>query len=333
MNLSEFDFELPEKLIAQQPLTLRDQSRLLHLAPSGAIAHRRFVDIAELVQPGDVVVVNETKVFPARLIGHRESGGAVELLLVDELGDDRWRVLGKPAKKLRAGTRLSFGEGALTGEVLDRETLTVRFSYDGDWDAVVDTLGRTPLPPYIHSEAGEAATRARYQTVYAKARGSIAAPTAGLHFTEDVFEALKARGIDVATVTLHVGYATFAPVRTDDIDEHRMGVEQFEVPPITAERVRAGGRVVAVGTTTVRALESAALLDFAPGWHSSELFIRPGFEFRVVDALVTNFHLPRSTLLMLVSALGGVEHVRAAYREAVEQSYRFYSYGDAMLLY
>ena len=331
MKLSQFDYELPAELIAQEPLSARDQSRLLHLKADGTIDHRRFDALAELLRPGDLLVLNDTKVFPARLLGTRPTGGAVELLLVDNLGDDTWRVLGKPARKLRQGTRVSFGD-ALEAEVVDQEALTVRFDYDGDWDTVVDTLGRTPLPPYIRPSEDESVTRERYQTVYAKARGSIAAPTAGLHFTGAVFDALNQRGIETATITLHVGYATFEPVRTDDVSEHRMGVEHFEVPTETVERIQASERVVAVGTTTVRALESAARVDFAPGWHTSDLFITPGFEFRVVGGMVTNFHLPKSTLLMLVCALGGVENVLAAYREAVERKYRFYSFGDAMLV-
>jgi S-adenosylmethionine:tRNA ribosyltransferase-isomerase len=333
LKLSQFDYELSQELIAQEPLRARDQSRLLHLGPGGTIAHRRFDALPELLEPGDLLVVNETKVFPARLLGTRPTGGAVELLLLENLGDDTWTVLGKPAKKLRVGTRLSFGDGALEGEVIDRERLTVRFDYAGDWDTVVDALGRTPLPPYIRPRDDEHTTRERYQTVYAKTRGSIAAPTAGLHFTDAIFDALAGRGVDIATITLHVGYATFEPVRTDDVSHHRMGVEHFEVPSETVERIRSSQRVVAVGTTTVRALESAAERDFAPGWHASELFITPGFEFRVVGGLVTNFHLPKSTLLMLVCALGGTDNVLAAYREAVERKYRFYSFGDAMLVY
>lgn len=330
--MSEFDFELPDELIAQDPMPVRDQSRLLHLGRTGAIQHRRFDALAELLEPGDLLVMNDTKVFPARLLGTRPHGGVVELLLLEDLGADTWRVLGKPAKKLRVGTELTFAD-TLAAEVVDGDGLTVRFDYDGSWDDVLDGLGRTPLPPYIRSSDDEQATRARYQTIYAKRRGSIAAPTAGLHFTEAVLDALTRRGVEIATLTLHVGYATFEPVRSDDVSEHRMGVEHFEVPSETVERVRASDTVIAVGTTTVRALESAARVDFAPGWHASDLFITPGFEFRVVDGMVTNFHLPRSTLLMLVSAVGGVDNVRAAYREAVEQRYRFYSYGDAMLIY
>ena len=336
MKLSAFDYELPGELIAQEPLSVRDQSRLLCIGKGGGLAraihHRRFDALPDLLEPGDLLVLNDTKVFPARLLGNRASGGAVELLLLENLDDDTWRVLGKPTKKLRVGAELTFGEGKLKGEVVDQKTLSVRFDYDGDWDEVVDTLGRTPLPPYIRPTDDELETRERYQTVYAATRGSIAAPTAGLHFTDALFDALKRCGVGVATITLHVGYATFEPVRTEEVSEHRMGIERFEVPRETLERIRSSRTVVAVGTTTVRALESAARIDFAPGWHASDLFIIPGFDFRVVGGLVTNFHLPKSTLLMLVSALGGVENVRAAYREAVEQKYRFYSYGDAMLI-
>ena len=336
MKLSAFDYELPGELIAQEPLSVRDQSRLLCIGKGGGLAgathHRCFDALPDLLEPGDLLVLNDTKVFPARLLGNRATGGAVELLLLENLDDDTWRVLGKPTKKLRVGAELTFGEGKLKGEVVDQKTLSVRFDYDGDWDEVVDTLGRTPLPPYIRPTDDELETRERYQTVYAATRGSIAAPTAGLHFTDAVFDALKRRGVGVATITLHVGYATFEPVRTEEVSEHRMGIERFEVPRETLERIRSSRTVVAVGTTTVRALESAARLDFAPGWHASDLFIIPGFDFRVVGGLVTNFHLPKSTLLMLVSALGGVENVRAAYREAVEQKYRFYGYGDAMLI-
>ena len=344
MKVSEFDYELPRELIAQEPLPVRDQSRLLCIGKGGGIDggldgairhpihHRRFDALPDLLEPGDLLVLNDTKVFPARLLGNRATGGAVELLLLEKLDRDTWRVLGKPAKKLRVGTELTFGEGDLKGEVVDQETLSVRFDYDGDWNGVIDTLGRTPLPPYIQPSDDERTIRERYQTVYAKTRGSIAAPTAGLHFTDKIFDALKRRGVGVATITLHVGYATFEPVRTEDVSEHRMGIERFEVPRETLERIRSSRTVVAVGTTTVRALESAARIDFAHGWHASDLFITPGFEFRVVGGLVTNFHLPKSTLLMLVAALGGVSNMHTAYREAVEQKYRFYSFGDAMLI-
>jgi len=336
LKLSELDYELPRELIAQEPTEPRDASRLLHLTPGGEIAHRRFTELPELLSPDDLLVVNDTKVFPARLSGARESGGGVELLLLEDLGRAGWRVLAKPARKLRVGTRLVFGDGKLESEVSGLDPLTVRFDFGGAeeaWDALIDTLGTTPLPPYIQPRRDEAGTRARYQTVYAEDRGSIAAPTAGLHFTPEVLDALARRGVEVARVTLHVGYATFAPIRVDNVDEHVMGVERFHVPAETVERLREARSVVAVGTTTVRALESAARLDFAPGWHETDLFIRPGFAFRVVDGLLTNFHLPKSSLLLLVAALGGAGHVLRAYREAVRERYRFYSFGDAMLVY
>jgi len=340
LSLSDFDYDLPEELIAQEPLAERDRSRLLHLRGDGSLAHHVFADLPSLLAPGDLVVVNDSRVFPARLLGRKSSGGAVELLLLERLEGRLWRVLARPGKKLRLGATIAFGGGELEAEVVaveDEGRKLVRFSFEGEWNDVVDALGRTPLPPYIEASRDEAATRARYQTVYARERGSIAAPTAGLHFTEGVFRGLEARGLGVAHVTLHVGYATFEPVRAEDLSRHRMGVERYRIPGETAERIEAaraaGGRVVAIGTTTVRALESAALDGFAPGWRETALFITPGFRFRVVSGLLTNFHLPKSTLLVLVSALGGVENVRRAYGEAVVERYRFYSFGDAMLLY
>jgi len=334
LRLSEFDYELPPELIAQEPLPERDGSRLLHMLPGRRFEHLLFAALPNLLEPGDVLVLNDTKVFPARLTGARASGGRVELLLLEDCGDARWRVLAKPARKLRAGAQLTFGDGRLVAEVVgaDTDRLVVRFEHDGAFADVIDALGTTPLPPYIRSSESEPAIRDRYQTVYATDRGSIAAPTAGLHFTEDVLKRLVERDIDVARLTLHVGYATFEPIRTDIVEEHAMGVEHFHVPRETAELVRAGRTVIAVGTTSVRALESAARIDFSPGWHETDLFITPGFEFRVVSGLVTNFHLPKSSLLMLVSALGGTDRVRAAYGEAAKERYRFCSYGDCMLL-
>jgi S-adenosylmethionine:tRNA ribosyltransferase-isomerase len=280
--------------------------------------------------------LNDTRVFPARLEGVRAGGGRSELLLLERLDSERWRVLAKPARKLRRGARLSFGGGRLEAEVLEVEDdgkRIVGFRFEGDWDALLEELGTTPLPPYIESSEDERKTRARYQTIYARPSGSIAAPTAGLHFTEAMFEALRARGIDVAFITLHVGHATFQPIREEEIEAHRMGVERYVVPEQTREKIRGARRVVAVGTTTVRALESAALADFPQGWQETDLFITPGFEFRVVSGLLTNFHLPKSSLLILVSAFGGRERVLEAYRVAVKERYRFYSFGDAMLLY
>jgi S-adenosylmethionine:tRNA ribosyltransferase-isomerase len=339
-RLSGFDYELPPELIAQAPAAERDLSRVLHLRSDGTLGHHVFRDLPELLEPGDLLVLNDTRVFPARLEGVRAGGGRSELLLLERLDPERWRVLARPARKLLKGARLSFGGGRLHAEVLEVEEdgkRIVGFRYEGDWDALLEELGTTPLPPYIESAEGEQTTRLRYQTIYARPSGSIAAPTAGLHFTERMFEALRDRGVEIAFVTLHVGHATFQPIREEEIENHRMGVERYLVPEETKERIAAtqagGGRVVAVGTTTVRALESAALAGFRPGWQETDLFITPGFEFRVVSGLLTNFHLPKSSLLILVSAFGGRERVLAAYREAVEARYRFYSFGDAMLLY
>jgi len=335
-RLSDFDYELPRELIAQTPATERDRSRLLHLSPDGTIGHHTFRDLPGLLKPGDLLVLNDTRVFPARLEGVRAGGGRSELLLLERLDFDRWRVLGKPGRKLRKGERLSFRGGTLEAEVLEVEEdgkRIVRFFFEGDWDTLVEDLGTTPLPPYIESSEDERKTRARYQTIYARPSGSIAAPTAGLHFTEATFEALRERGVDVAFVTLHVGHATFQPIREEEIEAHRMGIERYVIPEETKEKIRAAGRIVAVGTTTVRALESAALGGFPPGWQETDSFITPGFQFRVVSGLLTNFHLPRSSLLILVSAFGGRERVLGAYREAVRERYRFYSFGDAMLLY
>jgi S-adenosylmethionine:tRNA ribosyltransferase-isomerase len=339
-RLTEFDYPLPEELIAQEPEAVRDRSRLLHLAPEGATRHLTFGDLPGILEPGDLLVLNDTRVFPARLIGSRQGGGLAEILLLERLGGARWRVLARPARKLRSGARLTFGGGKLEAVVEEggsSETRVVRFAFEGDWDSVLEELGTTPLPPYIRGTREERVERLRYQTIYARPIGSVAAPTAGLHFTEGVFRALEARRVSTAFVTLHVGYATFEPMRAETIEGHRMGVERFLVPAETVHRIaatrKAGRLVVAVGTTTVRALESAAAAGFTPGWHETDLFITPGFAFRCVSGLLTNFHLPKSSLLVLVSALGGREQVIRAYREAVERRYRFYSFGDAMLLY
>ncbi len=312
--------------------------------PSGALSHSRILKLPSILRPADLLVINNTRVFPAKLLGRTESGGLVELLLLQPDESDVWQVLARPAKKLRVGTRLVFGKGelrAIVSGVLELGKRSIELVYDGDLYEVLDRVGESPLPPYIKRQRGETnkKDRERYQTVYARARGSVAAPTAGLHFTLELLRALANRDIATAELTLHVGYGTFQPIREETIEDHRMERERYSIPEKTVaavETARArGGRVVAVGTTTVRALESAASAsgEVKAGSANTELFITPGFQFRVVDGLMTNFHLPKSSLLLLVSAFGGVEPVRRAYREAVKERYRFYSYGDCMLLY
>jgi S-adenosylmethionine:tRNA ribosyltransferase-isomerase len=351
MLISDFDYELPEELIAQHPLERRDSSRMLVL--SRARVNWRdssFSEFPSELRAGDAVVVNNTRVFPARLVGRREpTGGRVELLLVrrrEDLSENVWEALARPARRLDAGARLVFGDGRLRAEVLSSTDggagRVVRFDADGDFDSLLEEFGQMPLPPYIKREGEDLASREedreRYQTVYAAERGAIAAPTAGLHFTPRVFEELRARGVSVAEVTLHVGYGTFAPVREEELSRHSVAPEAFEISEEAAEeinRTRArGGRVVAVGTTTVRAVESVADEGgrVRAGRGETALTITPGYEFKVVGALLTNFHLPRSSLLVLVSAFAGRELVLAAYRHAVEARYRFYSYGDCMFI-
>jgi S-adenosylmethionine:tRNA ribosyltransferase-isomerase len=343
MRLSDFDYALPEELVAQAPLAARDASRLLVLPPEGPPTHRRFTDLEALLAPGDLLVFNDTRVIPARLVGRKESGGRVELLLVEPLEGGlgrRWRALGQASKPIRPGAALAFDGLGATVEVAEGEGFyVVALDREGaDLEAALARAGRVPLPPYIRREP-DASDRERYQTVWARAPGSAAAPTAGLHFTDALLGRLAARGVERAAVTLHVGPGTFLPVRGESLDEHRMHAEPYEVPADAARAFAAcrtrGGRVVAVGTTTVRTLESAidraGALRAGPG--RTDLFARPGFRFRAVDALVTNFHLPRSTLLVLACAFGGTERVLGAYREAVALRYRFFSYGDAMLLF
>jgi S-adenosylmethionine:tRNA ribosyltransferase-isomerase len=338
MLLSDFDYHLPEGLIAQHPAAVRDQSRLLVLGRAdGAVSHRRFFDLPEYLVSGDTMVFNDTRVIPARLIGCKTgSGGKVEVFLLHRLAEDRWEALVRPGRKLRPETKVTFSD-ELACEILavtDFGGRIVRFLYDGIFEEILDRLGETPLPPYIHSRLTD---KERYQTVYAKERGSAAAPTAGLHFTAELLEKLKSRGINLAFVTLHVGLGTFRPVSAEDITSHKMHREFYSVPPETAAIVNrtreSGGRIVAVGTTAVRTLETAAAtgrLEAGSGW--TEIFIYPGYSFRMVDALITNFHLPKSTLLMLISAFAGRENVLAAYRTAVAENYRFFSFGDAMLI-
>ncbi|MBA3439830.1 MAG: tRNA preQ1(34) S-adenosylmethionine ribosyltransferase-isomerase QueA [Pyrinomonadaceae bacterium] len=348
MQISDFDFELPEQLIAQHPLAVRDGARMLVLdRREGNWRDSRFSQLPLQLEPGDLVVINNTRVFPARLVGQREpSGGRVELLLVEEREPCVWEALARPARRLQIGAHISFGHtesGRLDAEVieeLDNGRRVVRFLCDGNLIALLEQLGHTPLPPYIKRDARiyEQEDRERYQTIYARQRGSIAAPTAGLHFTSQVLRELLARGVEIVEATLHVGYGTFEPVRASDLREHRVAPERYE---ISAEAVTAingargeGRRIIAVGTTTVRALESAA--DEAGrvtcGAEETQLTITPGYKFRVVDALLTNFHLPRSSLLILAAAFAGRGPLLAAYRHAVEARYRFYSYGDCMLI-
>ncbi len=342
MKVSDFDYPLPESLVAQEPLPERDASRLLVVPrDGGALEHRRFRELPDLLRPGDLVVANDSRVLPARLVGRKPSGGRCELLLVEPLESPpgaRWRALGQSSKPIRPGTRLAFG--TLEAEVEAAEGdgfFLVRFDRGGaELERALEREGQVPLPPYIR-RAPRPADRERYQTILASAPGSVAAPTAGLHLTEALLARLEARGVRRAAVTLHVGPGTFLPVRGDEVEGHRMHAERYHVPRETAEAFDAchsrGGRVVAVGTTTVRTLESAVEGGrLRPGPGRTELFVRPGHAFRAVDVLVTNFHLPRSTLLMLVCAFGGTDRILRAYREAVTAGYRFFSYGDAMLV-
>ncbi|HSN91517.1 MAG TPA: tRNA preQ1(34) S-adenosylmethionine ribosyltransferase-isomerase QueA [Anaeromyxobacteraceae bacterium] len=341
MKISDFDYGLPEDLVAQAPVTPRDASRLLVLPASGPLEHRRFADLPELLRPGDLLVLNDTRVIPARLVGRKATGGRVEILLCEPLEGGlgrRWRALGQASKPIREGSVLSFdGLEARVERAEGDGFLVVALDREGpELEAALARAGRVPLPPYVRREPTEE-DRERYQTIWAAAPGSAAAPTAGLHFTAPLLDRLSERGVERTAVTLHVGPGTFLPVRAESLDEHRLHAERYEVPPEAARAFAAararGGRVVAVGTTAVRTLESAFEGgDLRAGAGRTELFVRPGHPFRAVDLLVTNFHLPRSTLLVLACAFGGRERVLAAYREAVRLRYRFFSYGDAMLL-
>ena len=339
MKKTDFWFDLPEELIAQTPLEKRDCSKLMHLnKDSGAIEHLQFSDLPKYLHPGDCLVLNDSRVLPARLIGHRETGGQIEVLLLKDLGNDEWECLTKPGKKARPGTVITFGNGELTATVLstgEGGTRRVKFQYEGIFLEVLEQLGRMPLPPYIHAELQD---QERYQTVYSKVVGSAAAPTAGLHFTEELLDQIRGMGVQVCFVTLHVGLGTFRPVKEDEIEEHEMHSEFCIMPQETADAINkaksAGKRVIAVGTTSCRTIESFAKADGTmeetSGW--TDIFIYPGYQFKCVDALITNFHLPESTLIMLVSALAGREHVLRAYNEAIQERYRFFSFGDAMLI-
>jgi len=334
LTLDDFDYPLPPHLIAQAPLAERAASRLLVMR-GAQLADRRIADLPALLAPGDLLVMNDTRVLHARLRGQKDSGGQVEVLVERILDDNEVLAQVRASKSPRAGSSLML-EGTLKVAVLGREGEFYRLRFDGDAQALVEQHGHVPLPPYI-DRAAAAADEARYQTVFAREKGSVAAPTAGLHFDADLLQQLAARGIDTAYVTLHVGAGTFQPVRVQQLSEHRMHRERWQLPQATVAAIAAtrqrGGRIVAVGTTTLRTLESAARAgDLRGGSGETDLFVTPGFEFKVVDRLVTNFHLPKSTLLMLVSAFGGLEHIRAAYRHAIAHDYRFFSYGDAMLI-
>ena len=339
MKTHDFYYELPEELIAQTPLQQRDASRLMVLnRVTGEIEHKHFYDIIDYLHPGDCLVLNDSRVLPARLLGHRPTGGAVEVLLLRDLGDKKWECLCKPGKKMREGDTVSFGEGTLTAtvrQVLEDGNRVVEFHYEGIFLEVLERLGKMPLPPYIKAELKD---QERYQTVYSREVGSAAAPTAGLHFTQELLDKIRAKGIKTAFVTLHVGLGTFRPVKAEDVLEHHMHSElcmmKEETAAILNETKAAGGRVICVGTTSCRTLESLVNEDgsFSAKSKWTDIFIYPGYKFKAMDGLVTNFHLPESTLVMLVSAFAGREHVLNAYKIAVENRYRFFSFGDAMLL-
>ena len=340
MKTSDFYYDLPKELIAQDPLEDRSSSRLMHLSlADGSIEHRHFTDILDYLKPGDCLVINDTKVIPARLYGHREkSGGVVEILLLKRMAGDTWECLVKPGKKARTGERIVFGDGILKGEiadVLEDGNRLIRFEYDGIFEEILDSLGEMPLPPYITHKLQD---KNRYQTVYAVHDGSAAAPTAGLHFTKELLKKVEKSGISIAHVTLHVGLGTFRPVKVDDVEKHQMHSEFYVVEPNQAEIINRtkqnGGRVISVGTTSCRTLESvtdeSGVVHAGSG--NTSIFIYPGYKFKAIDGLITNFHLPESTLLMLVSALAGKENIMRAYEEAVKEKYRFFSFGDAMII-
>ena len=339
MNVSDFNYELPEELIAQDPLLKRSDSRLMVVhRDSGEIEHKHFSDVIDYLNPGDCLVINETKVIPARLMGVKEETGAViEVLLLKNKGNNIWETLVKPGKKMKPGAVVSFGDGILKGEVMEvveDGNRLIKFSYEGIWEEILDSLGEMPLPPYITPKLED---KNRYQTVYAKNSGSAAAPTAGLHFTEELLKAIEDKGIKIARLTLHVGLGTFRPVKVEKIEEHHMHSEFYMISEECAEIVnetrRNGGRIISVGTTSTRTLESAAdeegFLKPCSGW--TDIFIYPGYRFKCVNSLITNFHLPESTLIMLVSAFYDRKKVLEAYKEAVKERYRFFSFGDASM--
>lgn len=340
MKVTDFNFELPKELIAQDPLEDRASSRLLVLhKETGEIKHRHFRDILKFLRKGDCLVINDTKVIPARLFGKKtDTGAAVEVLLLKRRTDNIWETLVKPGKKMKVGAQVSFGDGLLTGTVIDvveEGNRLIQFSYEGIFEEILDQLGQMPLPPYITHQLKD---KNRYQTVYAKHDGSAAAPTAGLHFTKELLKEIEDMGVTIAHVTLHVGLGTFRPVKADTIEDHHMHSEFYVVEDEEAKKIndtkKNGGRVICVGTTSCRTLESAVnedgTLEAKSGW--TDIFIYPGYRFKILDCLITNFHLPESTLVMLVSALAGREHILNAYQKAVEERYRFFSFGDAMFI-
>ena len=339
MKTSDFYYDLPEELIAQTPLLKRDSSRLMVLdRMTGEVQHKHFYDIIDYLNPGDCLVMNDSRVLPARLLGHRPTGGAVEVLLLRDLGEKRWECLCKPGRKMQVGTEVSFGDGELTAtvrEVREDGNRVVEFHYEGIFLEVLERLGKMPLPPYIKAELQD---QERYQTVYSREVGSAAAPTAGLHFTNELLDKIRKKGVKTAFVTLHVGLGTFRPVKAEEVTDHHMHAElcmmSEETADILNETRRSGGRIICVGTTSCRTLESLAHEDGSVTASSkwTEIFIYPGYRFKAMDGLITNFHLPESTLVMLVSAFAGREHVLNAYKEAVEQRYRFFSFGDAMFI-
>lgn len=340
MDLKDFNYDLPEELIAQDPLEDRSSSRLMVLhKDTGRIEHKIFRDIIDYLNPGDCLVINDTKVIPARLMGIKEdTGAAIEVLLLKRNVDDVWECLVKPGKKARTGARIIFGEGLLVGEIVDvieDGNRMIKFHYEGIFEEILDKLGQMPLPPYITHKLQD---KNRYQTVYARNEGSAAAPTAGLHFTKELLDKIKEKGVNVVSITLHVGLGTFRPVKVDKIEEHHMHTETFNISKEAADTINraraAGGRVIAVGTTSCRTLESAAADDGTIPARSgdTDIFIYPGYKFKAIDGLITNFHLPESTLIMLVSALAGRDNIMNAYETAVKERYRFFSFGDAMFI-
>ena len=340
MKTSDFYYDLPQELIAQDPLEDRSSSRLLHLSmKDGSVEHRHFTDILDYLKEGDCLVVNDTRVIPARLYGHKEETGAlIEILLLKRKENDIWECLVKPGKKARPGAKIVFGDGILKGEIIDvveEGNRLIQFQYEGIFEEILDQLGEMPLPPYITHKLED---KNRYQTVYAKNDGSAAAPTAGLHFTQELLQKVQEKGVKIAHVTLHVGLGTFRPVKVDDVENHHMHSEFYVVEEDQAKLIndtkKQGGRVISVGTTSCRTLESATgedgVLRAGSGW--TDIFIYPGYQFKMIDGLITNFHLPESTLMMLVSALAGKDRIMAAYEEAVKERYRFFSFGDAMFI-